>query len=78
MWTYVVAINTAHEPVELADALPLEGERSVLDWRTGAVVSTDRLTVTLAPRDWAYWVVAPEGRGADEGDLTKYVTITAA
>lgn len=78
VWTYVVAINTAHEPVQLADALPLDGVRSVLDWRAGTTSSTDRLAVTLAPRDWAYWVVAPPGRSADEGNLTKYVTITAA
>ncbi|MFZ4718592.1 MAG: hypothetical protein ACOYMR_04160 [Ilumatobacteraceae bacterium] len=82
VWTYVVAINAADERVTLSDDLGLAeirlaGSRSVFDWRAGAVDDTDRLVASLAPRDWAYWVVAPLGRRADEGDLTKYVTVPA-
>lgn len=87
MWTYVVAINAANERVALSDSLDVasaigavpvagrSGRRSILDWRAGTVTEHELLAVTLAPRDWAYWVVAPDGRRADEGDLTKYVTV---
>lgn len=83
VWTYVLAINAADERVTLSDDLPLHrigvsGARSVLDWRRGTVAGADRLSCTLAPRDWAYWVIAPAGRRADEGDLSKYVTVPAS
>ena len=76
VWTYVVAVNTSTARVEVTDSLALGGEASMLDWRLGVVAIVDRLQATLAPRDWAYWVVAPPGRRADEGDTSKYVTVT--
>jgi hypothetical protein len=84
VWTYVVAINTSMPGTDrhanLSDALTLEslgiaGPRSVLDWRAGTVADKDRIDTTLAPRDWAFYVVAPADRRADEGDLRKYVTV---
>lgn len=78
VWTYVVAINTSTDHVVVYDTLPLDGWRSVLDWRAGTIDDVDHLTVTLAPRDWAYWVVAAPGHRADEGDITKYVTVPSA
>ena len=79
-FTYVVAINASMPGVALADSLPLahlglDGARSVLDWRTGRVADADVLSATLEPRDWRLFVVAPPGRSAAEGDLTKYVTV---
>ncbi|KAI9015624.1 hypothetical protein DFJ74DRAFT_680955 [Hyaloraphidium curvatum] len=79
-WTYVVAINVGNERREIADALPLadigiQGPRSVLDWRAGKESAADRLQAKLAARDWSYWVVAPAGRSATEGDTSKYVTV---
>jgi hypothetical protein len=53
----------------------VEDLRSVLDWRGGITTIGDRVAVTLTPRDWAYFVVAPPGHFADEGDLGKYVTM---
>jgi hypothetical protein len=47
----------------------------VLEWRTGTLADSDQLDATLTPRDWAYYVVAPAGRRADDGDLRKYVTM---
>jgi hypothetical protein len=78
VWTYVIAINTSTDHVVVYDTLPLDGWRSVLDWRRGALDDLDRLEVTLAPRDWAFWVVAAPGHRADEGDITKYVTVPSA
>ena len=79
-WTYVVAINASsprsdvHDHLRLPE-LGLDHVASVLDWRRKTVWETTILEVRLAPRDWAYYVVAPPGRRADEGDLTKYVTM---
>ncbi len=78
VWTYVVAINTSTDHVVVYDTLPLDGWRSVLEWRRGTLDDLDRLEVTLAPRDWAFWVVAAPGHRADEGDITKYVTVPSA
>jgi hypothetical protein len=80
VWTYVVAINTSVPAVVVDDGLSLaslgiDESRSTLEWRTGAVRQADSLRVALAPRDWAYYVVAPPGRRADDGDLRKYVTV---
>jgi hypothetical protein len=80
VWTYVVAINVSTRRVHIHDSLALhdlglEGPRSVLDWRGGTTIIDDRLSGSLAPRDWAYFVVAPLGRLADDGDLRKYVTM---
>jgi hypothetical protein len=82
VWTYVVAINASTASVGIEDRLSLaevgiDGPRSVLDWRSGAGVTTDRLDVRLSARDWAYFVVAPEGHRSDAGDTTKYVTVPA-
>ncbi len=90
-WTYVLAINTttdtepdsASERDQITDTLRLDelgidGTRSVLDWRHGGLGDAHELTVTLAHRDWALWVVAPPGARADAGDLTKYVTVPTA
>ena len=80
VWIYVVAINVSSPRARISDTLPfadlgLDGLRSVLDWRGGTTTIDDRLAVTLSPRDWAYFVIAPPGRMADEGDLGKYVTV---
>jgi hypothetical protein len=80
VWTYVVAINTSEPAVAIDDHLALaslgiDGSRSVLEWRTGVVLETDSVRGALTPRDWAYFVVAPPGRRADDGDLRKYVTM---
>jgi hypothetical protein len=77
VWTYVVAINTSTERVDVSDGFALDGVASVLDWRSGTVADLDRLDVSLAARELAYWVVAPQGRRADEGDTSKYVTVPA-
>jgi hypothetical protein len=82
VWTYVVAINASMPPRDVTDELRLDelrvdGSRSVLDWRSGALTRTERITLSLAPRDWRYFVVAPPGRRADDGDLSKYVTVPA-
>ena len=76
VWTLVLAVNTSRDRVEVSDEFDLGAMRSVLDWRAGVVADHDHLTVVLAPRDWAYWVVAPPGRRADEADTTKYVPVT--
>jgi hypothetical protein len=47
----------------------------VLDWRHGTVSDVEQLRCTLAPRDWAFFVVAPPGVDAGAGDLDKYVTV---
>jgi hypothetical protein len=87
VWTYVLAVNVSSPPTRISDELPLadvlgngvaQEWRSVLDWRGGTTTIGDRLAVTLAPRDWAYFVIAPPGRTADEGDLGKYVTVPAS
>ncbi len=78
VWTYVVAINTSTERRAVGDVFPLDGWRSVLEWRTGRLLDVDRLVTVLDPRDWAYWVVAAPGHRADEGDVTKYVTVPSA
>jgi hypothetical protein len=80
VWTYVVAINTSMPASDLADGITLSslgiaGTRSVLDWRAGTIADNDRIDADLTPRDWAFYVVAPAGRRADEGDLRKYVTV---
>jgi hypothetical protein len=75
VWRYVVAINVSTDRVHVADSFDLGGRHSVLDWRTGTVTDRDQLDASLAARDWAYWVVAPDGHGAGEGDLSKYVTV---
>lgn len=74
-WTYVLAVNASMPGVHLTDSLPLDGRRDVLDWRTGANGPATELSASLAPREWAYWVVAPPGASARQGDLTKYVTM---
>jgi hypothetical protein len=80
VWTYVLAINVSAQRVRISDTLPLaqvglDGLFSVLDWRGGTTSTGDRLAVTLGARDWAYFVIAPRGRTADQGDLGKYVTV---
>ncbi len=80
VWTYVVAINVSMPETIVEDVLTLaelglDGSRSVLDWRTGVATDRTTLAATLAPRDWAFFVVAPLGHRADEGDLDKYVTV---
>jgi hypothetical protein len=75
VWTYVVAINASVPGVEIDDWFELDGARSVLDWRTGRVADTTKLDGALRPRDWALFVVAPPGHTADEGDVSKYVTV---
>jgi hypothetical protein len=80
VWTYVLAVNASMPATDLDDTLSLmdigiDGMRSVLEWRRGTLHHLDRLTAPLAPRDWAFFVVAPPGRRADAGDLDKYVTV---
>jgi len=76
VWALVIAVNTSSGHIEVHDEFELGAMRSVLDWRTGVTLERDRLSATLMPRDWAYWVVAPPARRADEGDTTKYVPVT--
>ena len=83
VWTYVLATNVATSRARVGDVvlltdLGLDAPRSVLDWRGGTAGIGDRLVATLAARDWAYFVIAPPGRMADEGDLGKYVTVPAS
>lgn len=81
-WTYVVALNTAADHVEIGDALALtaigiDGTRHVHDWRGGEVAPLDRIRTTLGPRDWGLWVCLPPGEDSDVGDTTKYVSVAA-
>ncbi|NND73795.1 MAG: hypothetical protein HKN44_02210, partial [Ilumatobacter sp.] len=80
-WTYVVAINTATHHGMIADTLALvdvgiDGNRHVYDWRHRGGVSLRAIDVELAPRDWALFVVCPQG-STEVGDVTKYVTMPA-
>lgn len=80
VWTYVVALNTATERRTISDGLDLtelglDGERAVYVWRSRETERTARLSCELAPRDWAFWVCAPDGEAPDRGDLTTYVTV---
>ncbi len=61
VWTYVVAINTAADRVQVSDRLVLEGDRWTYEWRASTWTRTQVLDVELAPRDWALFVVAPFG-----------------
>jgi hypothetical protein len=79
-WTYVVALNTAANHAAVRDRLDLAevgiaGSRDVYDWRRRERTLRSTLDAELDPRDWALWVVAPEGERADAGDPTKYVTV---
>ena len=56
------------------------GDVAIWDWRSGTVTVAgpeDRLPLTLAKEDWAYFVIAPvlaDGRLAVIGDVSKFVT----
>jgi hypothetical protein len=76
----VVALNTAANHAAVRDRLDLAevgiaGSRDVYDWRRRERTLRSTLDAELDPRDWALWVVAPEGERADAGDPTKYVTV---
>ena len=78
-WTYVVALNTATEPITVADTLHFDeigitGERHVYDWRSGSRADMDSIDATLDSRDWTLHVVCPAG-STEVGDTTKYVTV---
>jgi Raffinose synthase or seed imbibition protein Sip1 len=73
-WTYVVAINTALERRTIHDRFELTDERLVYDWRAGTGQHIDMITVEVDPRDWALFVVCPNG-SQSIGDVTKYVTV---
>jgi hypothetical protein len=75
-WTYVVAINTATEARTLSDRFELDDERLVYDWRNGTQRGTAVIDVELSARDWALFVVCPNGSTVI-GDVTKYVTVEA-
>lgn len=79
-WTYVLAINTADEPILITDRYGLDGRRRAYDWRSGRSTTTESLEVELASRDWALWVVSPAGATSAEevGDAGKYVVVEAA
>ena len=54
-WTYVVALNASMPDIAVTDVLALHeigiaGDRSVLDWRRGALTETDTLRSSLEPR----------------------------
>ncbi|MBI4934092.1 MAG: hypothetical protein HY828_09455 [Actinobacteria bacterium] len=74
-WTYVLAVNASMPGVNITDSYVIDDVADVLDWRTGSSGSASALTASLAPRDWSFWVIAPPGASAREGDLTKYVTV---
>jgi hypothetical protein len=76
-WTYVVAINTASELQAIRDRFELDGERLVYDWRKSAERSSAAIEVELGARDWALFVVCPDGSTVT-GDVTKFVTVEAS
>ncbi len=82
VWTYVVALNTAHPPRRVADRLDLagigiDGPRAVYDWRARSTAAVTTLRADLDGRDWALFVVAPPGVDDPiaKGDPTKYVVV---
>ncbi|MGA9278086.1 MAG: hypothetical protein WBV89_14060, partial [Ilumatobacter sp.] len=77
VWTYVVAINTAVEHATILDRYDLGREAVVYDWRGGTASTTSELSLELAPRDWALFVVSPPGQpsAAEVGDASKYVVV---
>lgn len=63
-WVYVVAINTADDPVTVADEVTLDhvgiSEPCVVyDWRQRRASPATSIDVTLEPRDWALFVCCP-------------------
>ncbi len=79
VWTYVVAINTAVASRSISDRFDLDRTATVLDWRRGDASSVDHLDVELGARDWALFVVSPDGQPAapSVGDARKYVVVEA-
>ena len=75
--TYVVAINTSSDRIEVTDSFVVDGARSVYDWRRRRMHPSDDIEVTLRPRDWAFFVCRDRD-GMDDagwiGDPDRYVT----
>lgn len=79
-WRYLVAINTAAEPVRISDHVDLGGEFVVYDWRAKTAAPATTIEAELDSRDWALFVICPieerpEGRRALIGDTGSYATM---
>ncbi|MEM8925377.1 MAG: hypothetical protein AAGD35_17885 [Actinomycetota bacterium] len=80
-WRYVLAIHTAEDDRPIGDALELEEEYLLYDWRAGTARVGRRIDCELARRDWSLHVccpieVGPDGsRTALIGDPDVYVTM---
>lgn len=79
-WRYLVAVNTAAEPMRIGDHFDLGGEFVVYDWRAKTAAPATTIEAELDSRDWALFVVCPieerpEGRRALIGDAGSYATM---
>ncbi|MEM9747734.1 MAG: hypothetical protein AAF945_13640 [Actinomycetota bacterium] len=80
VWTYVVAIHASTDRTPIGDGFGFDGDRFVVDWRSGDERIADRIDADLGPRDWALWLVAPPGVTSlpPDADPSRYVVVESA
>jgi hypothetical protein len=79
-WRYVVAVHAADGDATIADRFDLGHRHLIYDWRAGTAEAASVIEVSLAKRDWGYWVCCPIEVGPDGieqaviGDPRRYAT----